>query len=167
MKLYHGSVVEVRKPSLHYGRKKTDFGKGFYTTTQPEQAEKWSMIKQDRAKAPKRIVSIYEFDESLLKDPNIRIREFHGVDEAWLNFVTDCRKADAAMHDYDIVFGPVANDNVFATVNQYENGFLNAEAAIAQLKAYKTYDQLSFHTMKVIGALKFVESYEVSDLMIY
>lgn len=39
MRLYHGSVVEVRKPNLHFCRKKTDFGKGFYTTTQKEQAE--------------------------------------------------------------------------------------------------------------------------------
>ena len=51
MKLYHGSIVEVRKPSLHYGRERTDFGKGFYTTTQPEQAEHWARIKRDRAKA--------------------------------------------------------------------------------------------------------------------
>lgn len=161
MKLYHGSVVEVRKPSLHYGRKNTDFGKGFYTTTQPEQAEKWTKIKQDRTDAPKRIVSVYEFDESLLSNPDIRIREFHGVDEEWLIFVVDSRKG--IKHDYDLVFGPVADDKVFATVNQYESGFLNAEAAIAQLKAYKIYDQLSFHTNRVIGALEFVESYEVID----
>lgn len=150
MKLYHGSVVEVRKPSLRYGRKKTDFGKGFYTTTQPEQAEKWTKIKQDRTKAPKRIVSVYEFDESLLSNPDIQIREFHGVDEEWLNFVVGSRKG--IKHDFDLVFGPVANDNVFTTVNLFESGVLNAPAAIAQLKAYKTYDQLSFHTSRVIVA---------------
>lgn len=162
MKLYHGSVVEVRNPSLRYGRKKTDFGRGFYTTTHPEQAEKWTQIKQDRTKAPKRIVSVYEIDDAILTNPDLKIREFHGVDEDWLNFVAGCRKTDATIHDYDIVFGPVANDTVFATVNQYENGVLSAEAAIAQLKAYKTYDQLSFHTSRVIVTLKFVESYEIS-----
>lgn len=161
MRLYHGSVVELRKPSLHYGRKKTDFGKGFYTTTQADQAEKWSKIKQERNKASKRIVSVYEIDDALLTNPDIKIRKFHGVDKDWLNFVSDCRKADAIMHDYDIVFGPVANDNVFATVNQYESGVLNAEAAVAQLKAYKTYDQLSFHTKRVIGELRFVGAYEI------
>lgn len=45
LKLYHGSNVEVRKPSLRYGRNKTDFGRGFYTTTQQEQAERWTEIK--------------------------------------------------------------------------------------------------------------------------
>ena len=161
MRLYHGAVVEVRKPSLRFGRRKTDFGKGFYTTTQPEQAEKWTKIKQDRTKAPKRIVSVYELDDSLLSNPDIHIREFHGVDEAWLNFVVDCRKG--LKHNYDLVFGPVANDKVFTTVNLYESGVLDSPAAIAQLKAYKTYDQLSFHTKKVIGELRFVASYEVYE----
>ena len=71
----------------------------------------------------------------------------------------DSRKG--VTHEYDLVFGPVANDKVFTTVNLYESGVLDAPAAIAQLKAYKTYDQLSFHTKKVIGALRFVEAYEV------
>ena len=161
MRLYHGSVVEVRKPSLRYGRKKTDFGRGFYTTTQAEQAEHWTKIKQDRTKASKRIVSVYEIDDALLTSPELKIREFHGVDKAWLDFVVDSRKG--IKHDYDLVFGPVANDKVFTTVNLFESGVLSAEAAILQLKAYKTYDQLSFHTDKVIGALKFVESYEVRE----
>ena len=161
MRLYHGSTVEVRRPSLHYGRKHTDFGKGFYTTTLAEQAEHWAKIKKDREKAAKAVVSVYEIDDALLANPALRIREFHGVDEAWLNFVVGCRKKNAVTHDFDLVFGPVANDNVFLTVNLYETGALDAPAAIAQLKAYKTYDQLSFHTQRVITALRFVESYEV------
>ena len=159
MRLYHGSIVEVRKPGLRFGRSKTDFGKGFYTTTQAEQAENWSKIKQDRSKAPKRVVSVFEIDDAVLSNPGLKIREFHGVDEAWLEFVVDSRKG--LTHEYDLVFGPVANDKVFTTVNLYESGVLSAPAAIAQLRAYKTYDQLSFHTKKVIGALRFVEAYEV------
>lgn len=161
MRLYHGSNVEVRKPSLHFGRSNTDFGKGFYTTTNPEQAERWTQIKLDRAKTGKRIVSVYEIDDALFTDPSLKIREFHGVDEAWLNFVVNSRKG--IKHDYDLVFGPVANDKVFTTVNLYESGVLDAPAAIAQLKAYKTYDQLSFHTSKVIGAMKYINAFEVSE----
>lgn len=159
MRLYHGSNVEVRKPNLRYGRINTDFGRGFYTTTNAEQAERWAQIKLDRTKTGKRIVSVYEIDDALLTSPCLKIREFHGVDEAWLNFVVDSRKG--IKHDYDLVFGPVANDKVFTTVNLFESGVLSAEAAILQLKAYKTYDQLSFHTERVIGALKYVESLEV------
>lgn len=161
MRLYHGSNVEVRKPSLRLGRKKTDFGKGFYTTTNAEQAEHWTSIKMDRAKTGKRTVSVFEIDDALLTNPDIKIREFNGPDEAWLNFVVDSRKG--VEHDYDLVFGPVANDKVFTVVNLYESGVLDAQAAIAELKAYRTYNQLSFHTQKVIMALRFVESYLIDE----
>lgn len=159
LKLYHGSNVEVRKPSLRRSRKKTDFGRGFYTTTQNEQAEHWTSIKMDRAKKGRRVVSVFEVDETILSNLEFKIREFHGPDEAWLNFVVNSRKG--IEHDYDLVFGPVANDKVFTVVNLYESGVLDAPAAIAELKAYKTYNQLSFHTERVIKELKFVESYEV------
>ena len=47
MKLYHGSSVVVRKPLIARGRKTTDFGKGFYTTTDFEQAARWARIKRE------------------------------------------------------------------------------------------------------------------------
>ena len=131
MLVYHGSNVEVRKPNILMGRAKTG----------------------------RRVVSVFEVGAELLTDPELKIREFHGPDEAWLNFVVDSRKG--VEHDYDLVFGPVANDKVFTVVNLYESGVLDAPAAIAELKAYKTYNQLSFHTPRVIRALRFVESYEV------
>ena len=159
MLVYHGSNVEVRKPNILKSRKKTDFGRGFYTTTQKEQAEHWTSIKMDRAKTGRRVVSVFDVDDELLTNTELKIREFHGPDEAWLNFVVDSRKG--VEHDYDLVFGPVANDKVFTVVNLYESGVLDAPAAIAELKAYKTYNQLSFHTPRVIRALRFVESYEV------
>lgn len=161
MRLYHGSNVEVRKPSLRISRKKTDFGRGFYTTTNAEQAEHWTSIKIERAKTGRRVVSVFELDDEFLANPELKIRRFNGPDEAWLDFVVDCRKG--VEHDYDIVFGPVANDKVFTVVNLYESGVLDASAAIAELKAYKTYNQLSFHTERVISAMKFVESYEVKE----
>lgn len=159
MKLYHGSTVTVKKPSLRPGRPNADFGKGFYTTSKYEQAVRWAHIKQEREEAPRAVVSVYDFDETLLDSPELNILRFTGADEPWLYFVTDCRKSRG--HNYDLVLGPVANDKVFTTVNLFESGVLSAEAAILQLKAYKTYDQLSFHTQKVIESLKYIESFDV------
>ncbi len=159
MKLYHGSTVIVRNPSLRPGRLNADFGKGFYTTSNLEQAVRWANIKKERENTGKGIVSVYEFDESLLSDPLLSIRNFNGADVDWLLFVTDCRKSRP--HNYDLVLGPVANDKVFTTVNLFESGVLNAEAAILQLKTYKTYDQLSFHTDKTIRSLSYIDSFEV------
>ena len=67
IRLYHGSTVSVRKPSLRPGRPNADFGKGFYTTSNLEQAIRWAHIKQEREEAQYAIVSVYEFDESLLE----------------------------------------------------------------------------------------------------
>lgn len=160
MKLYHGSTVEVRKPSISRGRPNTDFGKGFYATTSYEQAERWAHIRQNRDNTPKAIVSVYEFDEKVLDDTNLKIRRFTGVDKDWLHFIVGCRKQKIT-HDFNIVMGPVANDRLYFTINMYENGELTEEAAILQLKAYKLYDQLSFHTAKALGLIKFVEAIEV------
>ena len=159
IKLYHGSTMAVREPSLRPGRPNADFGKGFYTTSNLEQAERWAHIKQERDESERAVVSVYEFDESLLESNDLNIRKFTGADEPWLYFVADCRKSRP--HEYDLVQGPVANDKVFTTVNLFESGVLSAEAAILQLKAYKTYDQLSFHSERVISNLRYVESFEV------
>lgn len=159
IQLFHGSTVAVRKPSLRPGRPNADFGKGFYTTSNYEQAVRWAHIKQEREESRRAIVSVYEFDETLLDREDVNIRRFIGADESWLYFVTDCRKS--RRHNYDLVQGPVANDKVFTTVNLFESGVLSANAAILQLKAYKTYDQLSFHTQKVIESLKYIESFDV------
>lgn len=159
MKLYHGSTVSVRKPNLQRGRVNSDFGKGFYTTSSLEQAVRWANIKRERENASRAVVSVYEFDESLLNNKNWNIRQFNGADEAWLYFVTDCRKS--RKHNFDLVLGPVANDKVFTTVNLFESGVLDAQAAILQLRAYKTYDQISFHTDKAIKTLQYKESFDV------
>ena len=49
MKLYHGSIVTVRKPNLRQGRANTDYGKGFYTTVDFDQAARWAHIRHTRA----------------------------------------------------------------------------------------------------------------------
>lgn len=159
MKLYHGSLVIVRTPSLARGRRTTDFGKGFYTTTNLEQAARWAKIKRDRERVDKAVVSIYDFDASLLNEQGFRVMRYHGATEEWLNFVVNNRK-NALKHSYDFVMGPVANDRLYATITMYEKGDLSIEAAIVQLKTHVLFDQLSFHTEKALKCLRFVD-YEV------
>ena len=68
MRLYHGSTMTVRKPAISRSRPKTDFGKGFYTTTSREQAEKWAQIKKNREgnnENVRAVVSVFEFDEKI------------------------------------------------------------------------------------------------------
>ena len=76
MKLYHGSTVAVKHPNFQKGRKATDFGKGFYTTTNFEQAKKWALLKQKREQAPKAIVSVYEVPDASFRGSDKRMVGF-------------------------------------------------------------------------------------------
>ena len=157
MKLYHGSIVSVKNPSLSQGRPNTDYGKGFYTTVDFDQAARWARIRRDRAGGGNAVVSVYEVDDMLLQKEDFRIMEYNGATKEWLDFVVANRRY-APLHDYDIVLGPVANDNLYATISLYENGELSAEAAVVQLKTHVLFNQVSFHTEKVLAQLRFVES---------
>lgn len=160
MRLYHGSIMVVRTPNVARGRRNTDFGKGFYTTTSYEQAARWARIKRDRQESAKAVVTVYEFDEQLLESPDFNVMHYHGATENWLNFVIANRR-NSSPHDYDMVMGPVANDSLYVTITMYEKGDLSAEAAIVQLRTHTLFDQLSFHTPAALKMLKFVESQEV------
>ena len=157
MKLYHGSTMTVKHPSLHLGRANTDFGRGFYTTTDFEQAARWAHIRRNRAGSEEAIVSVCEMNDHLLQRRDLRIMEYHGATEEWLNFVVNNRRL-APLHSYDIVLGPVANDSLYATISMYENGPLSVEAAIVQLKTHVLYNQVSFHTKTALSQMRFVES---------
>lgn len=161
MLLYHGSTMAVRKPIVSRGRGKTDFGKGFYTTTSREQAEKWAQIKRDRmGDEAHAIVSVFELDETVLNNPVYHTRHFDGATAEWLDFVVGNRRGEV-YHNFDLIMGPVANDKLYATITLYENGILDANAAIEQLNTHQLFDQLSFHTTKACKLLTFVETFEL------
>ena len=161
MLLYHGSTMAVRKPIVSRGRGKTDFGKGFYTTTSREQAEKWAQIKRDRmGDEAHAIVSVFELDDAVLNNPAYHTRHFDGATAEWLDFVVSNRRGEVH-HNFDLIMGPVANDKLYATITLYENGILDANAAIEQLNTHQLFDQLSFHTTKACKLLTFVETFEL------
>ena len=72
MKLYHGSNVEVKEPSLHYSAKNRDFGQGFYLTPDINQAKSWAIKKANSTQIGRPIVSIYEIDDSELNKLNMK-----------------------------------------------------------------------------------------------
>lgn len=161
MLLYHGSTMAVRKPIVSRGRGKTDFGKGFYTTTSREQAEKWAQIKRDRmGDEAHAIVSVFELDDAVLNNPAYHTRHFDGATAEWLDFVVGNRRGEVH-HNFDLIMGPVANDRLYATITLYENGILDANAAIEQLNTHQLFDQLSFHTTKACKLLTFVKTFEL------
>ena len=78
--------------------------------------------------------------------------------EEWVNFVMRNRTERKFVHDYDIVYGPVADDSVYTQFTLYEGGIISMPTLIQELKTYKLVDQYLFHTEKSLQAIKFVES---------
>jgi hypothetical protein len=162
MKVYHGSLNRVKKPNVDRGRPNTDFGKGFYATTNFEQAKRWAINKQKTiGKEAKAIVNTYEVDDNLLNDERYNIKKFDSPNGEWLSFVISCRRF--VPHQYDLVFGAVANDKIYATITLYESQILTAEETVARLKVNEYYNQISFHTNEAINELKFIGSEEVVE----
>ena len=78
-----------------------------------------------------------------------------------MTFVMRNRTERGFTHDYDIVYGPVADDNVYTQFTLYEGGIISMPTFIQELKTYKLVDQYLFHTEKSLTAIKFIESIEV------
>lgn len=162
MLIYHGSLVEVEKPKILplNSQRTVDFGNGFYTTTDYNQACRWVSIKKQE-KNTVGFVSIYNFNEELLKNNKYNILHFQEATKDWLDFVIENRKNPNYSHNYDIVMGPVANDRVYTTISLYESQFLDIETTIKNLKTYKLVNQILFHTEQVLKELTFIKSEEV------
>lgn len=165
VRVYHGSTSVVKNPSLDFSNNKCDFGKGFYTTTDYEQALKWTKIKRDRLINNDfngnvgRYINVYEYEEN----NNLSVLNFDEATEEWLKFVFLNRMSENSMHSYDVVKGPVANDNLYQVLGGYEDGGYYYDEAIRRLKTYLLSNQISFHTVKSLEYLKYIETIEIGD----
>ena len=162
MKVYHGGFTEVSEPKILEPSHSMDFGNGFYVTTDLKQAKKWSLIKKDRFHYKKAVVSVFEMDDMIFKTADLKTKVFHDANEKWLNFVMANRQNIHFTYDYDAVMGAVANDNVYASLNLYEQGFLGKKELLEELMTWKYVDQICFHTEKALKYLQFIKSEEVS-----
>lgn len=157
MKLYHGSTDIIQQPLILETQRLLDFGKGFYTTSNQQQAERWAIIKQKRIGSSARsYVTVYEFDENILENQSVKVKVFDKANEEWLDFVVRNRNEEV-YHFYDIIKGPVANDTLYQTLTLYETGILTKPEAIARLKVHPLFDQVSFHNQGVLANLKYVQ----------
>jgi hypothetical protein len=160
MMLYHGSNVAVAKPNLTLSRKTLDFGPGFYTTTNRDQAVEFSKKVSARKEPKAQVVSAYEFDLETAA-PLLNILEFTEPNKSWLSYVHQGRWGIYNGPLYDLVIGPVANDDVFATLIVYENGILSEEQALSALRVKQLFNQYVFKTEKALRYLIYKESFDM------
>ncbi|MBP3689175.1 MAG: DUF3990 domain-containing protein [Bacteroidaceae bacterium] len=156
MKLYHGSTIEIERIDLSCSRPNKDFGKGFYLSAEKEQAMRMAQFKS-LTEGGQPILNTYEFDERVMTDGSLRVLTFDGYTRSWAEFIFLNRNNphDLPAHDYDIVFGPIANDRVGVQIGKYEAGDITLDQFLQNLKYMKgeTY-QYYFGTELAITNLK-------------
>lgn len=160
IRIYHGSLEQVPVPEIRQPNRTLDYGSGFYTTTSLEQATDWvTRHKKDKKKPTCGYVNVYEVDLDAVRAANCLW--FDEPTLEWVDFVYANRNDRNFTHDYDFVYGPVANDRVYAAFALYEAGLLNKQELIVELKAYELIDQLLFHTPASLQFLTFIQSNEI------
>ena len=159
MIVYHGSNTVIEVPKLIMQNRALDFGKGFYTTENKQQAVSFADKVFLRRKEGQPIVSVYEFDEVQAFSVCSLLR-FDLPDETWLDFVSANRNRTFQGDSYELVYGPVANDDVFVTFALYAAGELSKDETLSRLKIKNLYNQLVFSSERALSFLKYTGTLE-------
>lgn len=153
MKLYHGSTIDIEHIDLSKSRPNKDFGKAFYLSINKKQAMEMAQFKAEFEEATP-VVNVYEFDEKLLQQ--FLFKRFDGYTKEWAHFVYDHRTdpEGRTLHNYDIVYGPIANDRIGAQIARYKQGYITFDEFLKRIQYIKGVTfQYAFCTQKAIDKL--------------
>lgn len=148
--LYHGSNIEVPNPKVLINGHYKDFGYGFCCTNLEKQAKRWALTKRGAS-----VVSKYNYIENQKLD----ILRFHEMTEEWLDFVVACRRGQN--HSFDIVEGPMADDQIWDYVEDFMAGNITREAFWVLVKFKYPTHQMVFCTEEALQTLH----YEGSEIL--
>ena len=168
MTLYHGSDQIIKTPKIISSIRTLDFGPGFYTTTNKEQAVDFAIKVYERSirsgNTPKgKFVSIYEVNWETVQN-DLDILHFESPSEEWFDFIIANRRSIWQGKKYDIIYGPVANDTIYRTLIAFETGEVSKSETIARLKVRRLFDQMTFTSEKSLSFLKFSDSMEAPNV---
>ena len=152
MVIFHGSKAVVETPEIRITKYNKDFYFGFYCTLYEEQAFRWAVRLNGKG-----FINKYEYKV----DKQLKILKFDEMTEEWLDFIVACRNGQK--HEYDIVEGPMADDQIYNYIQNYIDGVISRDAFWNLAKFKRPTHQISFHTAKALETLTFLEVKEVTD----
>lgn len=138
MILYHGSNIEIQEIDLALSKPNKDFGKGFYLSADKSQAMEMASYKAVILGGTP-IVTGFEFDESVMGDLSYKVKTFDGYSREWADFIFLNRNNpdEKPVHDFDIVYGPIANDKVGLQIRKLKDGSIDFDEFLNRLKYMK------------------------------
>lgn len=165
--VYHGSDKIIENPKHNGGRKFSDFGLGFYTTTNIEMAKSWSTRKLDRDA----YVNKYTFNTEGINSLTFDL----GID--WILFIAynrnlieniDLKKYLSNkyknLNEYDVIVGPTADDRMFDTLNMFFENNITLEHCLQSLNSMDLDIQYNLRSEKAINSLEFLGSISLDEL---
>lgn len=155
MILYHGTNNAFDTIDLTKSKPNKDFGQGFYLSREYSQAMEMAKTKFDQIKTGFPTVLTYEVDEQQMNQ--LKVLRFDAYTFEWAQFILMNRRNDTnnPMHDYDIVYGPIANDKVGVQLWKFENQMIDLETFTRNLHRMEGIAfQYFFGTERAIKLLK-------------
>lgn len=122
IRLYHGSNQKIKVPDLQHSKPFKDFGRGFYLSPNKQQAWDMAFQKVSQTQQGKAEVTEFLFDETAMQSLGLKVLTYPDYCEEWALFVLKNRDRNAQhpTHDYDIVYGPIADDGVTYQLRRYK-----------------------------------------------
>lgn len=135
MILYHGSNMLIEEINLERSKPNKDFGKGFYLSESELQAMEMANFKSALL-GGEPVVTRFEFDIEVMQNANLRTKVFEDYSEEWADFVFANREG-RDVEQYDIVYGPIANDKVGLQIRKLKDGSIDKAEFLNRLKYMK------------------------------
>lgn len=157
IKLYHGSNTKIEVPDLVHSKPFKDFGRGFYLSADKQQAWDMAFQKVSQTQEGKAEVTEFLFDEAVMSSGELKVLSYPDYCEEWALFVLANRNKNNVqpIHDYDIVYGPIADDGVTFQLRRYEGGVISLPRLVEELKYAKGITfQYFFGTERALQLLK-------------
>ena len=131
-------------------------GEGFYLSDDINQAWNFAKYKADKPKSRTKeaVVTEFEFDDSHLYDGSLRVIRFDGYSLEWVSFIKANRQV--RNNDYDIVIGPIANDDVRTQFVKHMLGEITEIELMENLKWKRCTYQYCFISDEAISSLKII-----------
>ena len=152
MKLYHGSNTRIDAIDLSLSKPNKDFGSAFYLSPDLEQAKEMAAFKAELL-GGNEVVTEFEIDSF----DGLRVKSFDSYSEEWAHFVYEhhTEPNGKTLHDFDVVYGPIANDRIGAQITRFKQGYITFSEFLERIKYIKGITfQYAFCTQRAVDRLK-------------
>lgn len=165
--VYHGSDKIIDNPTHNGGRHFSDFGLGFYVTTNIEMAKSWASRRTNKPAYVNKYMLNTEGLTSLTFDLDLHWLLFIAFNRGLIineeiKIILENKYSD--MNDYDVIIGPTADDRMFDTLNLFFGNNITLEHCLKSLNSMDLDIQYNIKSNKGIKAISFTNFIELDDL---